>query len=287
MVLKRNLLSVSIIIALAAAFLSLAIMLGFALLKGSKIQKDTAEKSGTIERFVKKSKMPLTEESISFLADERNKLKSAYSRLKLALHSPLAENIPSEAMDSLQFKDRLIQAQKKLREEAKDFSLNLPESLGFTKYETELSQPAEIPALWRRLAVLEELVYLMTLSGVASLDEINFIGEDLKKETEGEAQPDIATEVPAELPRAGIPPDDKAESAVRQKGEIYNEVKVAFKVTCTYSGLVEFLYKMRVSPFIFVVDDLDVTKGKDTLDKDEKKESMLQASFLVKAEIIR
>ncbi|MBU4376083.1 MAG: type II secretion system protein M, partial [Candidatus Omnitrophica bacterium] len=228
--------------------------------------------------FAKKSRMPLTEESISFLADERNKLKSAYSRLKLALTSPLAEDVPRESMDSLQFKERLIQTQKKLREEAKEFSLSLPDSLGFTKYETELSTRGEIPALWRRLKVLEELIYLMTLSEVVSLNEISFIGDDPAKEA---AQP-----VPAEHVLAGMPVD-KAAAQPAQSENFYDEVKVSFKITCTYSGLIKFLYKMRASPFIFIVDDLDITRAKDTLDKDEAAESMLQANFLAKAEIIR
>ncbi|MFH0839673.1 MAG: Amuc_1100 family pilus-like protein [Candidatus Omnitrophota bacterium] len=259
MVLKRNLLSVMIIAVLACTLLLLTIILGLAMIKEAKTKKEIAAKSVAIDNFAKKSKMPLTEESISFLTDERNKLKSAYSRLKLALTSPLAEDMPRESMDSLQFKERLVQTQKKLREEAKEFSLSLPDSLGFTKYETELSTRGEIPALWRRLKVLEELIYLMTLSDVASLNEISFIGDDLPK---GPAQP-------------------------AQSENFYDEVKVSFKINCTYSGLIKFLYKMRASSFIFIVDDLDITRAKDTLDKDEAAESMLQANFLVKAEIIR
>ena len=279
MILKRNLFSMIIIGLLVAALVFAIGLFVFFMLQDTKIGKEIMTKSGTIDGFVKKSKMPLTENSVSFLEDERNKLKSAYSRLKLALTSPLSEEVPPEGMDSLQFKDKLIQTQKKLREEAKDFSLVLPDSLGFTKYETELSDSVEIPYLIKRLKVLEELIYLMTLTGVASLDEISFIGEDVKKE-EAHAQailPVPNTENMAEaLPLPSEP----------EKTKIYEEITVSFKITCTYSKLMDFLYRLKVSPFIFVVDDLDINKTKDVLDKDQAAESRLQAAFLVKAELI-
>lgn len=276
MVLKRNLFSIAVISILTAILLFLAGTLIFFVFKDAKTDKEITAKTATIDRFVKKSKMPLTEESVSFLEEERNKLKSAYSRLKLALTSPLDEEIPPEDIDSLQFKERLIQTQKKLREEAKSFSLALPDSLGFSKYETELSEPSEIPLLWRKLKVLEELVYLMTLAGITSLDEINFVSEDIKKE--GQVPPVVAG--------AAKPAEAAVAPKAAERAKVYDEIAVSFKVTCTYSKLADFLYKLRVSPYIFVVDDLDITKTKDTLDKDEVKESTLQAAFLVRAEII-
>lgn len=254
MILKRNLFSVIIIGLLAAALVFAASLFVFFMLQNTKIGKDVMTKSGMIDGFVKKSKMPLTENSISLLEDERNKLKSAYSRLKLAFASPLGEEAPPESMDSLQFKEKLVQTQKKLREEAKNSSLVLPISLGFTKYETELSSSAEIPYLSKRLKVLEELTYLMTLAGVTSLDEINFIEEDVKKE---------------DAPK------------------IYEEIAVSFKITCAYSKMMDFLYRLKISPFIFVVDDLDINKAKDALDNDQAAESRFQAAFLVKAELIK
>lgn len=290
MVLKRNLFSITVISILAVILLFFAIISIFFVVKNMRIGKEIAAKSGTIDRFVQKNKMPLTENSVSFLEDERNKLKSAYSRLKLAFTSPLNEEIPPENMDSLQFKEKLIQVQKKLREEAKDFSLALPDSLSFTKYETELSEPSEIPYLLKKLRVLEELVYIMTLTGVVSLDEINFIGEDIKK-AETAAPQAMPQAMPAVRPAhkggaAKIEEAPKAKIEEAPKANIYDEITVSFKITCTYSKLIGFLYKLRASPFIFVVDDLDISKAKDTLDKDEAAESMLQAAFLVKAELI-
>lgn len=282
MLLKRNLFSVTIIGILASALLFAVGLFVFFMLQDAKVGREIMTTSGTIDGFVKKSKMPLTENSVSFLEDERNKLKSAYSRLKLAFTSPLSEEVPPEGMDSLQFKERLIQTQKKLREDGKDFSLALPDSLGFTKYETELSDSAEIPHLLKRLKVLEELIYLMTLTGVASLDEISFIGEDIKKEE-------------APVPLQPMPPMPDIESGAEalpilplepKRAKIYEEITVSFKITCTYSKLMDFLYRLKVSPFIFVIDDLDINKAKDVLDKDQAAESMLQAAFLVKAELI-
>lgn len=262
MLLKRNLSSIVVICVLTAALLFAAGLFIFFTLEDVKINKEIADKSRTIDGFVKKSKMPLTENSVSFLEDERNKLKGAYSRLKLALTSPLSEEIPPEYIDPLYFKEKMIQTHKKLREDAKNFSLALPDSFGFAKYETQLSDPAEIPYLLNKLKVLEELIYLMTLTGVSSLDEMSFIGEDTKKE--------------APSAHAGGP----------EKEKIYEEIAVSFKITCTYSQLVDFLYRLKVSPFIFLVDDLDINKTKDVLDTDQAAESRLKAAFLIKAEVI-
>ncbi len=291
MIMKRDLLSRAVIIALSGVLVFLAAVFGLAMVKGMKTAKEITAMNSAIDTFTKRSKMPLTEESILFLTDERNKLKSVRGRLKLALASPLAEDVPAENVDPLQFKERLIQVQKKLKEEAKESSLSLPELLGFSKYETELLERGEILVLRKRLAVLEELVYLMTLSRVVSLDEISFMGEDLAKETAPakpaedafRARDRITTDFKKNAP---VPADSAAGKGARNEN-FCDEIRVSFKITCAYSSLIEFLYKMRVSSFIFIVDDLDVTKAKDTLDKDEAAESMIQANFLVKAEIIR
>lgn len=291
---KRNLFSIIVIVTLAAAALFFVVLFAIFFAKDIRTSKEIITKSDRIDAFVKKSKMPLTEESVSFLEDERNKLKSAYSRLKLALTSPLSDGTSAENIDSLQFKEKLIQTQKKLREEANNSSLALPDSIGFTKYETELSTPAEIPYLLKKLKVLEELVYLMTLSGVVSLNEINFIGEDVKK-TETIAQPAAVQAAPMPamppmqimhpvMPQPKDAPEIKPIEVKQVKAN--EEITISFKITCTYSKLVNFLYRLRVSPFVFVIDDLDITKTKDTADKDAVAESMLQASFWVRAEII-
>ncbi len=275
--LKRNLFSISVISVLALLVIFFAALFILFVFKDIRIEKDRAAKCKSINKFIKTSKMPLMEDSISILEGEKNKLKSVYSRLKLALTSPLTEEISPESMDPLQFKEKLIRTQKKLREEAKDFSLVLPESIGFAKYEAELSLPSEIPLLLRRLRVMDELIYLMTLTGISSIDDINFIEETVKKEKSAVPAPNIKGKKPPPIPY---------NSKEEHKPAIYDEIIISFKVTCTYSELIDFLYKLKSSPFIFIVDDLDIAKTKDILDVDEAAESMLQAEFLVKAEII-
>ncbi|MDD5681080.1 MAG: Amuc_1100 family pilus-like protein [Candidatus Omnitrophica bacterium] len=300
LLIKRNLFSILVILALLAVAIFFAVLFGIYLAKDMKISGEITAKSAKIDTFVQRSKMSLTEDSVTFLEDERNKLKSAYSRLKLALTSPISDGASQENIDSLQFKEKLIQTQKKLREEAKDFSLALPASLGFTKYETELSDPAEIPSLLKRMKTLEELVYLMTLSGIVSLDEINFIGEDVKKAEPAARAAAPRMKRPPILPMAeNLPPGGPLEQAMPMEEEMPvpaaveavktktpKSITISFKITCTYPKLADFLYKLKVSPFIFVVTDLDITKAKDAVDKDVVAESMLQASFLVRAEII-
>jgi len=258
MVLKQSLHSLIIIISLLL-LLSLSIALFFiALNKNSKIASEIASKCEVINKFADKDKVPIADESITSLTEERNKLKEIYNRFKIALRSPLSEEASKESSDSLQFKERLIQTQKKLSEEAKAHNLSLPKSLGFTKYETELPRPFEIPALLGQLKVLEELIHTMALSGIDSLYEIYFI-EEKDKELDAQSRKEKVERKPQ--------PD------LKEEPPIYYDVPVSFKIGCTSAELMDFLYKLRLSPFVFVIDDLDV----------ESIQENLKASFSVRA----
>jgi len=224
------------------------------LTKDSQLEEEISSKYKVINALVKKSKMPITEESVILLKDEHSKLNNIYTRFKLAIASPLNEEISEKELDPLKFKEKLIQAQKKFREEAAGRNLSLPESLGFSKYETELSNPVEIPDLIKRLKILEELIYTIARANVDSLYEIGFTNKGAK------------------------------ESSLK-KG-IYYDIPVSLKINCTSSELVQFLYKLRVSPFVFVVDDLDIEKGQDSLDKSEVAKGSLIANLSIRAIVI-
>lgn len=251
MVHRRNILSIIIIISLAIVLL-LSIMAFFlSLAKLRRIKGEIASKYEMINRLTEKSKMPLTKESLLFVTNEENKYKIIYNRFKLALESPLNERVRREELDPLQFKERLIQTQKKLREDATMYNLLLPESLGFAKYEIELSKPSEIPDLIRRLRVLEELIYMITLSGVETLHEINFADKEVKRKT-----------------------------------DIYFHIPISFKIGCTSPSLTNFLYKLRLSPFNFIVDDMDIESAQARHDRGNKEtltNERLVASLSVRA----
>ena len=278
MVLRRGSLSFIIIISLGI-YLLLSITLFFVWsAKHYRIKAEIASKYEVINGFAKRSKMPITKESVFFLTDEENKLKNIYSRLKLALASPLNEEISEEELEPLQFKERLIQIQKKLREDAKRHNLSLPESLGFTKYETELSEPFKIPDLIKRLKILEELIHAMTLSGIDSLDEIRFINEEVKKDKKVKAQrpkKKIAKKTQKEALKTDV--------AAKEGPAVYYDIPVSFKIGCTSSKLIGFLYKLRLSPFVFVIDDLDIETTQASYDKDEVVVRRLKASFSIRA----
>jgi hypothetical protein len=270
-----------------------------ALAKHSRITAEISSKCETINKYAKKSKMPITKESVLALMDEQGKLKNVYSRFKLAFTSPLNEETSEEELDPLQFKERLIQIQKKLREDAERYNLSVPDSLGFTKYERELSKPSEIPRLIMQLKVLEELIYIMTLSNIDSLQEINFITPtEIKKDTKPRRhhrRKHIKKRVEAEFSgdgkeilelHKGTPSSEQAIEEAGQKTYIYFDVPVTFSIICASSELIDFLYKLRVSPFIFVVDDLDVAKTEANLNKDIENRKSLEANFVVRAIVL-
>ena len=254
MALKKNVLSVVIICFLGIILVLFITAFGLSLAKNADITEQISKKYSDINKYVDRSKMPITEKSVLFLIEERNRLKNVYSRFKLAFITPLTEEIPEESIDPLQFKERLVQTQKKLRKDAEGYDLVLPESLGFTKYETELSDASEIPALIRRLRVLEELIFHMGLSGIDSLSELSFIGELVKKE----------------------------EDSVKVVGLSF-DIPVSFKINCVASELVDFLYKLRVSHFTLIVEDIDIKKIADASDEDMAVTSVLEVNFLINA----
>jgi hypothetical protein len=239
MVLKRNLVSfITVGIFIFALILSI-VLFSVSLAKNIRIKADVYSKCGSIDRFVEESKMPLTEKSVAFLNNEQDRLKNLYSRFKLAFSSPLQEEIPEEDLEPLRFKEKLIQAQKKLRYEAEQNNLLLPQSMGFAKYETELSEPSEIPDLLKRLKVIEELIQSMANSGIGSLDEINFAEREIKGES----------------PKSGAKTTDVEEA------DIYYDIPISFKIECTSLELMDFLNGLESSPIIFIVDDLDIESG--------------------------
>lgn len=248
---KRNLLSILIIISLAIAiFTSVAILFTF-LLKHFSTKSEIAFKCELINKLTEKGDMPLTKESLIFVTDEENKLKNIYSRFKLALESPMNEEIAEEELDPLQFKERLIQIQKKLREDAAMYNLTLPESLGLAEYETELSKPSEIPDLIMRLRVLEEVIYTITLSGIDSLHEIHFVVEEDAKEEEA----------------------------------IYFDLPVSFEVGCTSSKLINLLYKLRLSAFNLIIDDLDIKSAQAPSSKGDDKKTATDGEIVASLSI--
>lgn len=244
----RNLLSILIIVLLVIAVLSsITILFAFAV-KHFNVESEIASKCEMINKLTEKSRIPLTKESLIFITDEQNKLESLYGRFKLALESPLNEEAAEAELDPLQFKERLIQTQKKLREDAAMCKLALPESLGFTKYETELSKPSEIPVLIMRLKVIEEIIYVITLAGIESLHEISFADEEAKK-----------------------------------RETAYLNLPVSFKIGCTSSELVTFLYRLRLSPFNFIVDDFDIKSAQAAAGKETAADKKLAASLSIRA----
>lgn len=245
MVAKRNTFSIVIISMLAVIIiLSIAFFISL-LVKNFAIRKELNSADKILNDLVKQSKYPLTKEAVIFLADEHNRLKNIYSRYRMALESPLNEEVSKAEIEPLQFKERLIQTQKKLREDANLHKLTLPESLGFSEYETKLIELSEIPSLIKKLKVLEEIIYIAWSSGVDNVYEVNFNPGEKNKSGAGLTQ--------AGKSKKGIVPE--LDLAKKEK-DVYFDIPVFLRLGCSSQKLLNFLYRLRLSQFNFAVDNL-------------------------------
>ena len=75
----------------------------------------------------------------------------------------------------------------------------------------------------------------------------------------------------------------KTDVAAKEGTAVYYDIPVSFKIGCTNSKLIDFLYKLRLSPFVFVIDDLDIESAQVSYDKDEVAARRLKASFSIRA----
>jgi hypothetical protein len=225
---KRHPISFIITILLVLVIALLAVTLFISIAKGSRLAREVAFKQSELDEYLKGRKAPISEESLASLAVERDKLKTAHEALKSAFVSPLNEEILEEELDPLKFKENLIRAQKRFREDAG--GLVLPESLGFAKYETELCEPSDIPRLIWRLKVLKEVIDTAVDSKIESLDKIEF--------------------------------------ADAEDGDSYFSIPLSFSMNCTAKELVNFLYRLRVSTFNFTVEHLNIEKIQEAVSEE-------------------
>ncbi|MBL7071185.1 MAG: hypothetical protein ISS26_03310 [Candidatus Omnitrophica bacterium] len=268
---KKNTFSLILMAVLLMVLLLSVAFLFVSLAKNIAVKAEVGAKCEEINKIAQKSDLPLSKESVAFLADEHTRLKNIYSRFLLALVSPLDEEINEEDLDPLQFKERLIQTQKKLREDARINNLLLPASLGFAKYETELTDPTDIPGLIKRLKVLEEIVHLMSLSGLVTINEISFAEEN---ENRSERNTGRGQKKQDEAKNPESPAEPKA---------VFSDVPVYLRIGCTNTELIKFLYKLRVSQFNFIVDDLDIQLDEENSGRGGLRSKMLNADLAVRA----
>ncbi len=257
---RRNAFSILVIVILTVILVAFVVLFMLALSRNTYLASEITSKCRIINEYVQKTEMPLSEESIALLTEELNRLKSVYQRFKLALHSPLYGKEAENQLDPLQFKERLIQTQKRLGKEATAHGMALPSSLGFTRYETELSKPEEIPNLLQRLKILEELISAMLSSKIETLHNISF-------------------------KTAPVP---KLQKKKRSKKTFPYTREIPFSLTigCSHENLVQFLYNMRLSSYVFTVGDLDIIRENKPASHSEGEPVKLRVEMDVKAVII-
>jgi len=279
---KNDLFSTAAVTLFSAALIGSIAMFFVFLARSSEISSRIESECRRIDDYSDKNKVPFSEETVEFLKRERETLEDINTRFKSALETPLGEEVRPEDLDPLKFKEKLVQTQKKLRKDAEARGLKLPSSLGFAKYETELSAPSEIPELMRRLKILEEITDIVISSGAGSLAKINFAENSSLSDKAKSARDPKKTSRRA--PRIKTAPAPKA--AEKKPETFYENIFFSFEIKCTGSKLMDLLYLMRASRYIFVVEDLDIKSAKDALDSDEAAERMLSAALSARAVIV-
>jgi hypothetical protein len=149
----------------------------------------------------------------------------------------------------------------------------------------------------------------MTLSGIDSLDEIRFAEVAANKGKKPEAalpkkevkgKPKLSAELPVDFDfskEAALAPGKKGRQesqktatlpppAATKETDIYSDVPVSFKIGCTNPELVDFLYRMRVSQFVFVVDDLDIEAPKSVSGEGSASRQQIKAALSIRAIVI-
>jgi len=270
---KKNIALIASFTGLAAVLLISVIFFVISMIKNAKLNGEFSSKCRMIDSFVKQSKMPVTEESIENLKVELKRLDEAYKTLRPFMRSPLTKNRAVKKLDPLRFKERLIQTQKKLRAQALKNNLIIGGTLGFSRYETELPSQDQIPELYNRLEILEELLTIFTHTGIESLERIEF----------------------ENIPKSG--PDDKKKAASRkkrrsgpgtpyeeQKPEFYSQIPIYVVINCTTAQAIDILYQMRVSPCLFEVKEMDLL-GKEVKEgpREGIAEKILTARIILQA----
>ena len=189
-------------------------------LQGFKMAKENAPTSEWVDYLNKKSQM----------------LQETFDSIMVKLDKP-PTRMPESVKESLKFKEEIFETQKKLRDKAYAKQLELREgaiSLGFKEYEKKIPQEEEVPNLTKQIDIIQELIHLMCISKVETVEKIEFY--DYKDYTlESENKDKITLRV----------------------------FFVKLELVASVKNLAEFFYWLSKSDFIFIVEELNVNSLTD------------------------
>ncbi len=262
--LKKSTLSYIAIGILSLSLLLSALLCVLAVMRSAKLGHKISAQCERISRFARTTKMPIVQDSIDFLDAERERLKNLHGRFSLALASPLSDTPSEESLEPLMFKERLVQIQKKLRQDATQAGMALPDSLGFSEYETRLSEKDEIPGLLKRLKVLEEVIYLAADSGINAIGEVDFPMPDTqgkdKKKAPGTVKKRVRSSpipsLPGPMDRGPARHDETAGNVT--DNDVFGQIPFETTFRANSPEMMTFLYKLRRSPYNVVITDFSI-----------------------------
>ena len=156
------------------------------------------------------------------------------------LYDKPASFMPKNIIEPLKFKEKIFKKQKEMRKKAYSSQLELKEeaiSFGFKEYETKIPRKAEVPNLTKKLDIIQEVVNLMCFSHIETLSSVEFLAYK----------------------------DDKLETI---RGNVnYRVFSLKVNTTSSVKNLIDLLFGISTSNYIFITEELNVEKSEDFKEK--------------------
>lgn len=126
-----------------------------------------------IRAYYSTDTFPPSEIMLKYYLDRKEKILEYHNAFKALFLAQ--KEMPSRILDTLKFKEELINVQFQIRKEAEREYLMIKDealSLGFERYETEIPLPQDIPDLMLELHAIKELASFMMDSRVDVLEKL-------------------------------------------------------------------------------------------------------------------
>jgi hypothetical protein len=193
-----------------------------------------------------------TLEWIDYLTKKEKVLDDVYNDASNAYDKP-ACLMPKNTIEPLKFKEKIFEKQKELRKKAYANQLELKEdaiSLGFREYETKIPTEEEVPNLTKELDIIQEAINLMCLSHIETLSSVEFLVY-------------------------------KDETLETERGNIsYRVFPLKIATTSSLKNLVDLLFRISTSEYIFVAEELNVKQSEDFREK-------VESSFIISCVVFK
>jgi len=176
---------------------------------------------------------------IDYLSKKDSRLDKIYVEATSIYDKP-SSFMPSDLIEPLKFKEKIFEKQKEMRKKVYSNQLELKEeaiSFGFREYETKIPTEAEVPDLTKELDIIEEIVDLMCLSHIETLASVEFLANknDELKTTRGNMK--------------------------------YRVFPLKVSTISSIKNLVDLLFRISNSDYIFITEELNVTQSEDFKEK--------------------